>query len=30
LLKVVEMQFKYGTDGPGQRKTLMLAVESTI
>jgi len=28
LLKVVEMQFKYGTDGPGQRKTLVLAIES--
>jgi len=27
LLKVVEMQYKYGTDGPGQQKTLLLAVE---
>jgi len=28
LLKVVEMQYKYGTDGPGQTKTLTLAVGS--
>jgi hypothetical protein len=28
LLKVVEMQYKYGTAGPGQQKTLVLAVES--
>lgn len=27
LLKVVEMQFKYGTQGPGQHKTLTLAIE---
>lgn len=27
LLKVVEMQYKYGTQGPGQRKTLVLAME---
>jgi hypothetical protein len=27
LLKVVEMQYKYGTDGPGQQKILTLAVE---
>jgi hypothetical protein len=27
LLKVVEMQYKYGTQGPGQNKTLLLAVE---
>ena len=26
LLKVVEMQYKYGTAGPGQRKTLTLAI----
>ena len=29
LLKVVEMQYKYGTQGPGQgMKTLVLALES--
>jgi hypothetical protein len=28
LLKVVEMQYKYGVDGPGQHKTLVLALES--
>jgi hypothetical protein len=27
LLKVVEMQYKYGTDGPGQQKILTLAIE---
>lgn len=27
LLKVVEMQYKYGTQGPGQKKTLVLALE---
>lgn len=27
LLKVVEMQYKYGTQGPGQKKTLLLAIE---
>jgi hypothetical protein len=27
LLKVVEMQYKYGTKGPGQKKTLVLAME---
>jgi hypothetical protein len=26
LLKVVEMQYKYGTDGPGQQKILTLAI----
>ena len=26
LLKVVEMQYKYGTQGPGQNKKLILAV----
>jgi hypothetical protein len=26
LLKVVEMQYKYGTAGPGQKKTLTLAI----
>ena len=26
LLKVVEMNYKYGTQGPGQHKTLILAV----
>lgn len=30
LLKVVEMQFKYGTEGPGQRKTLTLALEAPM
>ena len=30
LLKVVEMQYKYGTDGPGQRKVLTLALESPM
>lgn len=29
LLKVVEMQFKYGTQGAGQEKTLRLTVNST-
>jgi hypothetical protein len=28
LLKVVEMQYKYGTAGPGQNKTLVLAIET--
>lgn len=28
LLKVVEMEYKYGTQGPGQQKTLILAVSS--
>lgn len=27
LLKVVEMQYKYGTQGPGQQKVLTLALE---
>lgn len=27
LLKVVEMQYKYGTQGPGQQKSLILAIE---
>lgn len=26
LLKVVEMQYKYGTQGPGQQKVLTLAI----
>jgi hypothetical protein len=30
LLKVVEMSYRYGTDGPGQRKILMLALESPV
>ena len=30
LLKVVEMSYKYGTDGPGQRKVLTLALETPI
>lgn len=30
LLKIVEMQYKYGTDGPGQRKILTLALESPM
>jgi len=30
LLKVVEMQYKYGTDGPGQHKVLTLALEAPI
>jgi hypothetical protein len=29
LLKVVEMQYKYGTEGPGQSKVLTLTVEET-
>jgi hypothetical protein len=30
LLKVVEMQYKYGTEGPGQQgKVLRLAIEET-
>lgn len=28
LLKVVEMQFKYGVNGPGQQKVLMLSASS--
>lgn len=28
MLKVIEMQYKYGTQGPGQQKTLILAVGS--
>lgn len=28
LLKVVEMQFKYGTQGQGQEKTLRLTMET--
>jgi hypothetical protein len=27
LLKVVEMQYRYGTQGPGQQKVLTLALE---
>lgn len=27
LLKVVEMQYKYGTNGPNQERSLLLAVE---
>jgi hypothetical protein len=30
LLKVVEMQYKYGTDGPGQQKILTLALDAPI
>jgi hypothetical protein len=30
LLKVVEMSYKYGVDGPGQRKILTLALESDV
>lgn len=30
LLKVVEMSYKYGVDGPGQRKILTLALESPV
>jgi hypothetical protein len=30
LLKVVEMSYKYGVDGPGQRKVLMLALETPM
>jgi len=30
LLKVVEMSYKYGVDGPGQRKVLTLALESPL
>jgi len=30
LLKVVEMQFKYGVAGPGQRKVLTLALDSPL
>jgi len=30
LLKVVEMQYKYGVAGPGQQKVLTLALESPM
>lgn len=30
LLKVVEMQYKYGVAGPGQRKVLTLALEAPM
>jgi hypothetical protein len=30
LLKVVEMQYKYGVNGPGQQKILTLALEHDL
>lgn len=30
LLKVVEMQIKYGVDGPGQHKVLTLALDMPL